>query len=400
MDLADSLRRLAERGRELRDSINDNEDATKQALVLPFLRALGYDDGDTRQVAPEQAADVRPNRTRKVDYKVFTPVDSVPVMMIECKPAGMRLGDRERAQLAGYYNSEVRFRFGVLTNGLCYRFYADLQNLNHMDEEPFLELLLDDLDGPTVDQVAAFAPAAFDPDHIRQVALESTYTLAIGRVLAGEHESPSKRMVQCLASGLIPPSERLSGENLAVLTKCTKRAFDEYVAGRRLPHALPEPLEGTTSADPERALGARSVAPKYRPTEVEASAGGELGYRLLRGDFCRTKKKIEIVTEVFGRLYATDQKFFEKFERQRPEFKGGRPLVARTVEGLQLPATASKSYTEVDDSGWYIDTNRNSSDMEEMLKIACAAANIRFGKDLVIEGLAPTATTGRSPGGS
>ena len=60
-----------------------------------------------------------------------------PIILIEAKSATSDLNDEHASQLFRYF-SVTEARFGILTNGLQYRFHSDLEKPNHMDEKPFL----------------------------------------------------------------------------------------------------------------------------------------------------------------------------------------------------------------------------------------------------------------------
>ena len=47
-----------------------NARATKNALVMPFIAALGYDVFDPTEVVPEFVADVGTKKGEKVDYAI------------------------------------------------------------------------------------------------------------------------------------------------------------------------------------------------------------------------------------------------------------------------------------------------------------------------------------------
>lgn len=49
---------------------HDPEEATKNALVLPFISILGYDIFDPTEVIPEFTADVGIKKGEKVDYAI------------------------------------------------------------------------------------------------------------------------------------------------------------------------------------------------------------------------------------------------------------------------------------------------------------------------------------------
>ena len=60
-----------------------------------------------------------------------------PIILIEAKSATSDLNNEHASQLFRYF-SVTDVRFGILTNGLQYRFHSDLEKSNHMDEKPFL----------------------------------------------------------------------------------------------------------------------------------------------------------------------------------------------------------------------------------------------------------------------
>ena len=70
-----------------------------------------------------------------MDYAIV--IDGVPAILIEDKYAGENL-DKHGSQLFRYY-ATTSAKFGILTNGIEYRFYTDLENQNKMDEVPFCD---------------------------------------------------------------------------------------------------------------------------------------------------------------------------------------------------------------------------------------------------------------------
>lgn len=94
MDLAPKLRELADRVSGQLFYIT-TEEATKNALVLPFISALGYSIFDPTEVTPELTADVGIKKGEKVDYAIQR--DGKPIMLFECKMAGT---DLDRAQIS------------------------------------------------------------------------------------------------------------------------------------------------------------------------------------------------------------------------------------------------------------------------------------------------------------
>lgn len=126
MDFIDRLRELAARLPKQRDMIQ-TEEATKNALIMPFISALGYNVFDPTEVTPELCADVGVKKGEKVDYAILR--DGKPVMLFECKHHTADLGKVHASQLYRYF-SVTDARFGVLTNGVVYWFYTDLDAPN------------------------------------------------------------------------------------------------------------------------------------------------------------------------------------------------------------------------------------------------------------------------------
>ena len=82
MEFLEKIEQLKERAIGLKDSLQ-TEEATKNALVMPFLNALGYDVFNPLEVVPEFIADSRLKKDEKVDYAVMK--DGKPIILIECK---------------------------------------------------------------------------------------------------------------------------------------------------------------------------------------------------------------------------------------------------------------------------------------------------------------------------
>lgn len=82
MDLIDKLREMSLRIPAQIGHIQ-TEEATKNAFVLPFINALGYNVFDPTEVVPEFTADVGIKKGEKVDYSIMK--DGKPIILFECK---------------------------------------------------------------------------------------------------------------------------------------------------------------------------------------------------------------------------------------------------------------------------------------------------------------------------
>lgn len=137
MDFKDQIKQLGEKVIKLRDQIQ-TEEATKSAFVMPFIQSLGYDVFNPMEVVPEFVTDFGAKNVEKVDYAILK--DNQPVLIIECKNHVENL-DKHYTQIHKYFHL-TKARFALLTNGVQYNFYTDLDASNKMDEKPFLVLIL------------------------------------------------------------------------------------------------------------------------------------------------------------------------------------------------------------------------------------------------------------------
>jgi predicted type IV restriction endonuclease len=194
MDLKDHLRVLAERIGKLKDNIK-TEEATKNAFIMPFLQALGYDVFDPTEVVPEYVADIGTKKGEKVDYAIMK--DDKPVILIECKHWAQKLEIHDN-QLLRYFTTS-KARFGILTNGIRYKFYTDLVESNVMDTTPFLEVDISDLKEAQIEEVKKFHKSYFDIANILNTASELKYVGEIKSILVNEFKTPSDDFVRFFA---------------------------------------------------------------------------------------------------------------------------------------------------------------------------------------------------------
>lgn len=163
MELYKTLEELSDKVSKLRNHVA-TEEATKTAFVLPFLVSLGYDIYNPLEVIPEMDCDIS-RKGDKVDYAI---IDSKPAMIVECKQCEKSL-DAFVLQLAKYYVA-TKARFAILTNGIEYRFYSDMDRVNLMDSKPFFVFDISSFDKHDVELLGRFQRNCFDERKIMQIA--------------------------------------------------------------------------------------------------------------------------------------------------------------------------------------------------------------------------------------
>ena len=172
MDITQKIAALASRAQEQIDHIV-NEEATKNAMVMPFIQSLGYDVFNPTEVLPEFTADVGLKKGEKVDYAIKN--EGVLSILIECKPRTTDLANAQFSQLYRYFNC-TEAKFAILTNGIEYRFYSDLDDANKLDTRPFFTFRLTDYNERDIEELKKFAKPVFNVDTILSTANRLKYT--------------------------------------------------------------------------------------------------------------------------------------------------------------------------------------------------------------------------------
>lgn len=221
-DLKLKLEQLHQRVDSLKDQIN-TEEATKNAFVMPFIQILGYDIFNPTEVVPEFVCDIGTKKGEKVDYVIKR--DDEPILIIECKH-WKEDANAHNSQLHRYYHVS-KARFGVLTNGHIYNFYADLEKPNIMDEKPFFTLDLSNLKNSSIKILENFTKKDFNLDNILDSAEGLKYIKAIRNEFEKEIQEPSDEIVKLLVSRFF--DKPITATRLNTFREYTKKAFSNSI---------------------------------------------------------------------------------------------------------------------------------------------------------------------------
>jgi hypothetical protein len=249
MDFIDQLQALASKVQKAKDLVQ-TEEATKNAFVLPFIHALGYDVFNPTEVVPEFTADVGIKKGEKVDYAIF--LDGKPIILFECKKCGGKLDFSCASQLYRYF-SVTEARIGILTDGVIYQFFTDLEEPNKMDEKPYMEINILDIQEPLVPELKKLTKSAFNLEATLNSASELKYTKEIRRILGEEFNTPSEELVRFFIPKIY--AGKVTQRVREQFTDIVKRALHQFVADRineRLKTALAgdEPADAKEQVDP------------------------------------------------------------------------------------------------------------------------------------------------------
>lgn len=203
------------------------EEACKNAFVMPFLGALGYDVFNPDEVVPEFVADVGVKKGEKVDYAIRK--DGKIIMLVECKWNGKALSLENASQLFRYF-TVTDARFAILTNGLVFQFHTDIDEPNKMDRHPFFVFNLLDFTEAHVDELKKFSKQAFDIDNVLGTATALKYTNQVKAILTEELSSPSDEFVKIFASRIY--EGRMTQAIREQFSTIVQRSFTEFVRER------------------------------------------------------------------------------------------------------------------------------------------------------------------------
>ena len=234
-DLIDDIRNIAARIEKSRDIVS-TEEATKNAFIMPFISALGYDVFDPTEVTPELVADVGTKKGEKIDYAILK--DGKAIMLFECKHHGVNLDNEHASQLYRYFAC-VETRVAVLTNGIEYRFYTDLDAPNKMDAKPFLVFKVTDFPENLIPELKKLTKSAFDIDAVLSTANELKYMREIKALLAQQLTTPSEDFIRFCASGIgVTRMTQTVKDQFGQLARKAMRDFITDQLGEKLKVAL------------------------------------------------------------------------------------------------------------------------------------------------------------------
>ena len=269
MDFKDAIRQLSEKIEKLKGNL-ETEAATKNALVKPFINILGYDVFDPFEVMPEFTCDIGTKKGEKVDYAIMKDGDAV--MLIECKHWAQDLNLHDN-QLLRYFHAS-KAKFGILTNGIVYRFYTDLEEKNKMDEKPFLEVNLLDIRTNQIEELKKFHKTQFDVDSIFNSASELKYTRELKTIISEEFSSPSPEFVKLFAkqvySSIVTPKVL---EQFTTLVKKSISGLINDTITERLKSALKTETPDTKQAENTEPKKASEVDEKEAEIALEKMEG-------------------------------------------------------------------------------------------------------------------------------
>ena len=350
MDLIEQLRDLSDIIKEYGDQGLD-EANTEIFCFEPFIELLGFQRTLT-DMQKQYPADIR-GGTRAVDYAIKK--DGIPIMIVECKPLGEDL-DSHVGQLGEYFAAVRDTHFGILTDGRFYRLYTDLDSQNLMDDDPFLEFDLFDIQPSLVTELERFTKSCFDTGNALAAARDLKYSEAIQQFLTRQLKSPTEDFVSFVASAVdidINTPERR--QRITEIIQETLRAFKEGEVDSPSPDsesdkgeetAEPSPSTGNLDSDEVLELNQTWIGKKIKAFTFEGDTHEVKFWVEFLARFC------EILSEVYPNQ-------FEEVLQLKPHHFSKNP-------DTDFPRGASPK--PIGGTGIYVQANINNNVKKEIVK--------------------------------
>lgn len=279
MEISQKIAALASRANEQLDHIV-NEEATKNAMVMPFIQSLGYDVFNPTEVLPEFTADVGLKKGEKVDYAIKN--EGVLSILVECKPRTTDLADAQFSQLYRYFNC-TEAKFAILTNGIEYRFYSDLDDTNKLDNRPFFTFRLTDYNDRDIEELKKFAKPVFNVDTILSTANRLKYTNLAMASFSKMLKDPPREFIKFIAQDFF--DGRMTQQVLDEFTPIIKDAMSQHIkeqVSQRLKSALAN-TSGEEAPSLEAPTGALEAESSSKSDDEIVTTQEEIdGYNMVR----------------------------------------------------------------------------------------------------------------------
>lgn len=268
MDFNEQLNNYSNRTQQLKSQLI-TEESIKNTLIMPFFQMLGYDIFNPLEFCPEYTADVGIKKGEKVDYAILK--DGNPVILIECKSCNETL-DKHSSQLFRYFGT-TSAKFCILTNGIVFQFFTDLEEVNKMDLTPFLEINFENLKDYQINELKKFRKTDFDSDRITSTASNLKYTSLIKDFLQQQIDDPNDDFVKYVTGNVYdgPKTQKIL-EQFSPLVKKSFASLINELVNKKISSAL-DKNEDSESVEDE-------IIPKSKIITTEAEI--ESYYIILR----------------------------------------------------------------------------------------------------------------------
>ena len=354
-----------------------NEAQVKQSVVLPILRALGWDDSSPEDLRVE-FNDVSNNG--RVDYALMD--GNTPLVFIEAKQIG-RLNEKGEGQLFGYANNRG-VPLLVLTDGNIWDFYLSM-GVGLPAERHFYRAELKS-------EKNISECAQHFTDYLRQdrVVSGKAHKIAERRQKIKKQKSKARNAISGVWRDMLAESDGLRGLLVvAVERKCgTKPELDDvkaFLAKQAASSPQTSPVATALSSPSPRQRSADSQPLRSSVNNQNQKAHLKIVGFVLFEEKTSCKCWNTTLAEVLKAFQRRDPEFMPRFATHRISVGRVRCLVAKNQKALynkfRQPRRDESKKLE---NGWWLGANLSASAIRKRIQIACEVAGVKFGSELTL----------------
>ena len=349
-----------------------NEAQVKQAVILPILRALGWDDSDPNEFVPELPVTTEDGKG-SVDYALCRVSPSqLPLIFIETKKLG-NVDAAGEGQLFRYAaNQGVPFL--VLTNGDVWNFYLAMAV------------------GAPAERLVYRAELTQEEKLTEYAGFFERY-LEKGRVLSGSAWQDAEQDKKSEANRLIAQNaisgswQDLLSEPDDILVELLVEAVEKKCGIRPEADDVRSFLrdQGSVSTTPQVVAqkpnipsvpqGTRSIAPRNSSTRSRI-----VGF-ILDDTQRDCRSGIRTIAEILIEFQRRDHTFMSRFA---PRTIGrNRRLVAQNPDDIYDNPDLQGEVRDLG-NGWWLATDTSTNTIRQSIRLACEVAGVEFGSQLTL----------------
>lgn len=208
-----------------------NEAQTRSYLIEPIFEMLGYSRID------DMATEINAGWGKKNDKADIGLIvkGKIPEIIVECKKYGKKLTDKEASQLNNYFINTKNSKFGILTNGTEWRFYApnEATKESKLYEIPFLVLDINEQDDALFESLSKIHRNNIDLKELNEEAQEFFFMEGFADAFASELCEPSDDFVKAIFN-------RMEGKRMSDHVRDKIR---KLITSKAIQDALPKVIE-------------------------------------------------------------------------------------------------------------------------------------------------------------
>ncbi len=337
-----------------------SEAAVSQGIVQRILTNLGWPIFNTTIVTPEYKLD-----TRRVDFALCHPANK-PVIFIEIKQIGQSDGaERQLFEYAFLYG----IPFAILTDGQEWHFFLPAEPGEISDRRvyklDFLEREIDDI-----------------------VAILSRY-LSYSNVISGKALDFAKKDYRSIhqkreAQKTLPEAwKRLVDEGDELLIDLLIDKVESLCGFKTNPDQVTDFLSNNLVLKENHEYPVVIKIPDHKKETNKDPVPTQIGFELF-GEYHSAKTAREIMFQALNLFADRDETFLDRYA-SLPKHGRTRRYIAKSRRELNPPRPdLAKQYSYEFRKGWFVDINLSKKSIDQVLRLACQIANIKYGKDFVV----------------